>query len=184
LAPADGTPTESVVERIARRIDDAAGGVRPIVLVDGRSGAGKSTFATALAARLHSELVRLDDVYPGWDGLEAGSRAVHTEIIPTSRWHRWSWEAGERTTSHTIDPDRPLVVEGCGALSRAARRLATFGVWIELDDATRKDRALTRDGDTYAPHWERWARQEESFAAREHPRSLADLVLDGSTIRG
>lgn len=182
MAHGDPETAASAVARVAERIVASADGMRPIVLVDGRSGAGKSTFATALAAELDSELVRLDDVYPGWDGLEAGSDAVHTEIIPLSQWHRWSWDTGERTTRHTVDPTRPLVIEGCGALSRAARRLATFGVWIELDDATRKDRALARDGDTYAPFWDRWARQEDAFALRERPRTLADVIVEGSAI--
>lgn len=177
----EGLPV-STVTRVVAEVMASARGERPIVLIDGRSGAGKSTFATALAEELRAELVRLDDVYPGWDGLEAGSEAVHTEIIPLSQWHRWSWDTGERTTRHVVDPARPLVIEGCGALSRAARRLATYGVWLELDDASRKNRALTRDGETYAPFWERWARQEEAFSERERPRELADVVIDGSTV--
>lgn len=182
MARADPRRAATTVAGVAQMVVGSTAGGRPIVLVDGRSGAGKSTFATALAAELDADIVRLDDVYPGWDGLEAGSEAVHTEIIPLSEWHRWSWDTGERTTRHPVDPRRPLVVEGCGALSRAARRLATFGIWIELDNPTRKERALARDGDTYAPFWDRWARQEETFIEREGPRELADVIIDGAVI--
>lgn len=172
----------AVAEQLAALAREGADGRRIIVLIDGRSGAGKSTLATALAALLDAELVRLDDVYPGWDGLEQGALAVHTEIIPGSRWHRWSWTANERTDRHDIDPARALVVEGCGALSRASSALATCTIWVELDDAARRERALTRDGDAYAPHWERWARQEEEFAAREDPRRLADIEVSGDLL--
>ncbi len=55
---------------------DANGGSRArhparprITLVDGRSGSGKTTFATELAEREGAQLLSLDDVYPGWDGL-------------------------------------------------------------------------------------------------------------------
>ncbi|WP_251856150.1 ATP-binding protein [Herbiconiux sp. L3-i23] len=167
----------SIAESVRARGDD-----RPIVLLDGGSGAGKSTLATPLAAALGAELVRLDDVYPGWDGLEAGSEAVHTEIIPLSRWHRWDWNGSAPAERHHIDDTRPLIVEGCGALSRAARRLATFGIWIDLDPDERRRRAIARDGDTYEPHWERWAEQERAFFLREHPDRLADLVLDGHRV--
>jgi hypothetical protein len=75
------------------------------------------------------------------------------------------------------------VIEGCGALSRSAAALAELRVWVELDDGTRLRRALDRDGDTYAPHWARWARQEARFIAKEDPRRHADLVLDGRSVR-
>jgi uridine kinase len=158
----------------------AAGTARPVVLIDGRSGSGKSTLASELVSGWPgAQLVRLDDVYPGWDGLEAGSAQVAERMLAASdpAWRRWDWAAGAPAEWNPIDPEHPLVVEGSGALSRANRALATFGIWVELDEATRKQRALERDGDTYAPHWDRWAAQEVAFANREHPRENADLVV-------
>ncbi len=147
------------------------------MLVDGRSGSGKSTTAVGLVAELGAQLVRLDDIYPGWDGLEAGSAHVRDEVLGRSRWQAWDWSRDAEGEWHGLDPSLPLVIEGAGALSRANRERATFGIWVELDAAARKRRALARDGDAYAPHWDRWAAQEEAFIAREHPRELADIVL-------
>lgn len=155
---------------------------RPVVLIDGRSGSGKSTLGFALAAGLGAQLVRLDDLYPGWDGLDAASEHVHDFVIGRSRWREWNWARAAAGTWHELDASRPLVIEGAGALSRANRSLASFGIWIEVDAATRKRRALARDGGAYAPHWDRWAAQEERFAAREHPRDLADVVLDEAAV--
>ena len=51
----------------------------PVVLIDGRAGSGKSLFASKLAENYFAEnrqaarIVRLDDLYPGWEGLVAGS---------------------------------------------------------------------------------------------------------------
>jgi len=166
---------------VAELLDLArASAARPVVLVDGRSGSGKSTVARELAAGLDAELVRLDDLYPGWDGLEAGSRHVHDHVLAASgpRWQRWDWTTDRPAEWHELDPSRPLVVEGCGALSRTNRALASFGIWVELDVETRKRRALERDGEAYAPHWDRWAAQEDAFIAREHPRDLADVILE------
>jgi predicted kinase len=151
---------------------------RQIILIDGGSGSGKTELAAVLAPALGAELVRLDDVYPGWDGLEVASLMV-PDIIDASRWRRWDWAAGEPAEWHDLDPRRPLVIEGCGSLSRANRALATFGIWVELDEPTRKARALARDGDAYAPHWDRWAAQERAFFERERPDRLADTVLEG-----
>ncbi len=149
---------------------------RPVVLIDGRSGSGKSTLADALAPALGSQLVRLDDLYPGWDGLDAGSAAV-AGILTDLRWRAWNWAADEPGDWHELDPGRPIIVEGVGAISRASRPLADRAIWGEPDDATRKQRALARDGDTYAPHWDRWAAQELTFIARECPQELADEVV-------
>lgn len=153
----------------------------PVVLIDGRSGAGKSELADRLVADWpRAQLVRLDDLYPGWDGLEAGSAQV-AELLDARppRWRAWDWELGAPGEGHRIDRARPLVVEGVGTLSAANRARASLGVWVELADADeRRRRALARDGQAYAPHWERWAAQEDAFIARENPRGRADLVVD------
>ncbi|WP_411700683.1 ATP-binding protein [Conyzicola sp.] len=156
-----------------------------VVLIDGRSGSGKTELARAIVAGSPTaQLVRLDDLYPGWGGLEEGSRVVHDDILASDapRWRRWDWALGRHAEWHDIDPGRPLVIEGCGALSRDNRGLATFGIWVALDAATRKRRALERDGSTYAPHWDEWAAQEDAFLTRENPAAHADAVIDGSDV--
>lgn len=152
------------------------------VLVDGRSGSGKTTLATELVAIVPAaQLVRLDDIYPGWDGLDAASRHVFEYVLSASspRWQRWDWDRAKAAEWTALDPLRPIIIEGCGALSRRNAHLADLRVWVELDEPTRKARALARDGDSYAPHWDRWARQEDVFIAREHPQQLADVTLVG-----
>ena len=157
---------------------------RPIVLIDGGSGSGKTTLAAALAPALAAQLVRLEDFYPGWEGLESASAAVWRDVLaPESPgWRRWDWTTGSAAEWHPLDATLPLVIEGSGCLSRANRARATFAVWVELDAPSRKERALARDGEAYAPHWDRWAAQESRFARRERPAQLADLVLSGGDV--
>ena len=152
------------------------------ILIDGRSGSGKTELARKLVADWPgAQLVRLDDLYPGWDGLDAGSAAV-PGILTDFRWRAWDWAADRPGDRHELDPGRPIVIEGVGALSRASRALADYAIWVDLDDDARKTRALERDGDSYAPFWDRWAAQESAFIARERPRALADLIVDGSDV--
>ncbi len=160
----------------------------PVVLLDGRSGAGKSTLAAALAARWPAggrvQLVALDSIYPGWDGLDAGAELARKHIlVPHARgsagaWQRWDWNAAAPAEAHTVDASLPLIVEGSGALTADSAALADLSVWLEAPTASRRRRALTRDGDTYRPHWDRWARQEERHVLRDEPRRFATHVFE------
>jgi cytidylate kinase len=76
-----------------------------------------------------------------------------------------------------VDPTSHLVVEGCGALVPPALEFAAVRVWVEAPAPVRRARALSRDGETYAPHWDRWAAQEDDVYADIRPWASADLVL-------
>ncbi|MDN4596412.1 ATP-binding protein [Leifsonia virtsii] len=163
-------------------------GRTPVVLIDGPSGAGKSSLADLLVADWPAEgvprLVRMDDLYPGWDGLDAGSDAVGRDLLAPIRahgagsWQRWDW-ADERPAGRIhITGSEPLIVEGCGTLSRRNAALADLTVWLRADDALRKRRALARDGATFAAQWDRWQAEFDRFVAREDPVASAMLVLD------
>ena len=150
-----------------------------MLLIDGRSGSGKTELAAAIVESSEIQLVRLDDLYPGWDGLAEGSASV-VQLLIEHRWQSWDWSADAPNGWHLIDPRLPLVIEGMGSISVGSRSRADFAVWVELDAAARKSRAIARDGDAYAPHWSRWAAQEEAYIEREHPHLLADEVIDGA----
>ncbi|MHC2999081.1 aminobenzoate synthetase [Microbacterium sp. HJ5] len=159
----------------------------PVVLIDGRSGAGKSSLARALVARWplagRVQLVALDSIYPGWDGLDQGVALAREQIlVPHARgmigvWQRWDWEAGVPADAHAVDPSLPLVVEGSGILTPATARLGDVRVWLESPAPSRRNRALRRDGETYRPHWERWARQEDQHVTRDQPTRIATHVF-------
>lgn len=155
----------------------------PVVLIDGRSGAGKSSLARALVSqwplRGRVQLVALDSIYPGWDGLDDGVELARELILtPHARgvvgvWQRWDWSIGEPAEAHAVDPSLPLIVEGAGLLTPATAKLGDVRVWLESPAASRKQRALDRDGDAFRPHWERWARQEQRHVERDDPMRLA-----------
>ncbi len=167
-----------------------------VLLIDGPSGAGKSTFARALVdawpGPVDPVLVRMDDLYPGWSGLDAASDDLVDHLLRPrrlgrpARWRRYD-RIGERLAEwHSVPADRPLVVEGCGALSRASSSLADLRCWIDAPAAVRRRRALARDEGAFDAHWDMWAAQVESFVERERPQRLADVVirnLDGEARR-
>lgn len=165
-----------------RQAPPRAGRTR-IVAIDGRSGSGKSTLAAALAHDLHAPVITLEDLYGGWDGLEDGvDRLVSDVLVPLSEGRRafvprYDWIAGTWNAPVPLDPPADLVVEGVGSGCARAARYTSLLVWLELPEETRKHRALKRDGDTYSPHWDRWAAQETAMLARERTPERADAVV-------
>ncbi|CAM5295610.1 ATP-binding protein [Leifsonia shinshuensis] len=167
---------------------DAAGTRTPVVLIDGPSGAGKSSLADLLVRHwpgpVAPRLVRMDDVYPGWDGLLSASAALARDLLEPlattgrGRWRRWDWAHDRPAEWHELSGPAPLIVEGCGTLAAANVRRAHLAVWLDADDTLRKTRALGRDGATFASHWDQWQAEFEQYLARETPRERADLVLD------
>lgn len=186
-------PSRSSSDPVAHALDtaasDVAGAIRaiaaanPVVVIDGRSGAGKTSLARMLVARWplagRVQLVALDSIYPGWGGLDAGVQLAREQIlVPHARgmigvWQRWDWEVGAPAEAHAVDPSLPLVIEGSGLIRPDTIGLADIRVWMDSPLASRRRRALERDGETYRPHWETWARQEERHLRRDEPERLA-----------
>ena len=134
----------------------------PVVTIDGYSGSGKSTLAAALARLVNGwQVLHLDDWYPGWDGLEAGAdiaRRIAADLRGgrASSYEAWDWDKGT-TGATTRVPLAPTIIEGCGAIEAEADLV----IWIaDPGEEERRNRALARDGQTYAPHWQRWADQD------------------------
>jgi energy-coupling factor transporter ATP-binding protein EcfA2 len=182
FAQALGAAVDAVAEAV--RFVAAA---NPVVLIDGRSGAGKTSFARMLVARWPQhgrvQLVALDSLYPGWDGLAEGVEYARTAVlVPHARgmvgvWQRWDWEACERAEAHAVDPSLPLIVEGSGLLSPRTTLLGDVRVWLDAPEEARRRRALARDGDSYRPHWERWAAQEDAHLAADDPVAQATVTV-------
>lgn len=156
---------------------------KPIIaLIDGRSGAGKTHYAASLASARGAQVVSLDEVYPGWDGLDAGSWHIYTQVLlPISqglpaRYQRWDWATHSPGEWVTIAHDTELIVEGCGAIRRESLPLASVSVYLDAPEQVRHERAVQRDGERFEAQWQRWALQEQRFLMIHHSDRIADTV--------
>jgi uridine kinase len=157
-----------------------------LVLVEGRSGAGKTTLSAVLGERLGAPVVHMDEIYPGWDGLAASALLLHRDVVVplarggNARYRRWDWARDEPGEEVVLAPPPVLVVEGAGCGARIVAAHAVLLLWIDAPRDERFRRGIARDGETYRPHWERWAAQEDGHHAAERTRSRADVRLDGA----
>jgi uridine kinase len=169
-------------------------GTTRVVAVDGRSGSGKSQLTTALARALAASaggrpggpvvVVRLDDVYPGWDGLLGAVPLLRRWLLQPlaagypAGHHTYDWARGTFGTWRPVTPGGVLLLEGVGSGAAALAPYRGLLVWVQAPDGVRRERAIRRDGETFARHWDRWAAQEEEYLRRDDPRAQADLVVD------
>ena len=180
---------QTLIEKLSTKILDQIdrGNQTPIILIDGRAGSGKSTFAEKLQQQLFRDgesaprVIHMDNIFEGWEGLSLGSDYLVRFILnplarkETASWQDWSWVKNERSSWREFSGGTPLIVEGCGALTERSKEHAYLSLWLEASEQTRRERWLTREH--HLDKFDFWAAQELDFYAREKSQALADLVV-------
>ncbi|MBK5217870.1 MAG: 4-amino-4-deoxy-L-arabinose transferase [Propionibacteriales bacterium] len=160
-----------------------------IVAIDGPSGAGKTTLADALSEVLDAPVLTVDELCPGWDGLDEVPGLLAATLEPLAHgdvgsYQRYDWKAGRLAERVDFGPTGLLLVDGVGSGSRACRPWLSLMIWLEAEAGYRKARALERDGDGFAREWDRWAAHESTLFAREQTRTAADVLLTADPDQG
>ncbi|MGZ5369368.1 MAG: 4-amino-4-deoxy-L-arabinose transferase [Aeromicrobium sp.] len=159
-------------------------GATKVIAVDGPSGAGKTEFANALGAALGAPVLHLEDVYPGWSGLAATPELIARGVLAAlavgdvGEVARWDWEHERRGDLIKVAPGPLLILEGVGSGARVCRPYLSLLVWLDAPAFIRKTRALSRDGEVFAPFWDMWAEQERRLFEADGTRAAAEVVVD------
>jgi hypothetical protein len=133
-----GLDQQNLIETLSTKILDQIdrGNQTPIILIDGRAGSGKSTFAEKLQQQLFRDgesaprVIHMDNIFEGWEGLSLGSDYMVRFILnplarkETASWQDWSWVKNERSSWREFSGGTPLIVEGCGALTERSKEHA------------------------------------------------------------
>lgn len=161
----------------------------PTFLIDGPSGSGKTTLASEIEKHWNSavklQIVHMDDLYPGWEGLEQGAQKILGMLSERStgadtHWQRYDWTTKQFAEWHSVDAREPLLIEGCGSISQGCHALSQVRIWLDADPELRRERALSREGENFAQHWTQWDAQYVNFVSLHKPRALATLEVRAS----
>jgi uridine kinase len=154
-----------------------------IILIDGRSGVGKTHCAVRIADALDATLVHLDDACHGWGGLAAGRDAmIDTVLTPLAlglpgRFRAWDWERDIAGDIVDVPPAAVVVIEGCGVSTPRSRALASTVVWVECDETVRMRRLFGRDRGEFNDFYEAWDAQVNDHIAHNNPITTATVVV-------
>jgi uridine kinase len=179
----------ALIEKISSQVLELIdrGNQTPIILIDGKAGSGKSTFAESLQQQLFRDgesaprVIHMDNLFEGWDGLALGSDYMVRFILQplarreTASWQDWSWVKNQRSSWREFSGGTPLIVEGCGSLTERSKEHADISIWLEASEEVRRERWIQRE--RHLEKFDFWAAQELDFYAREKSQSLADLVV-------
>jgi uridine kinase len=177
-------------------------GVSPIVAIDGRGGAGKSSLARSIVASIpDSAHIEFDWFHLPKDQITSErrydyARLVNQLIEPFNNGARsfkiprynWGFLAGIRDGFHNdpaiIGSAKTLVIEGCGLLYKELVSHFGIRIWVDTDAEQSFRRGIQRDIDEYKldPEkvyecWTEWVAREERSLRLDDRRERADLFL-------
>ena len=192
LSP-DFTQITAHIQKLALAYDESVKHTKhapaPTFLIDGPSGSGKTTLASEIEKHWNSavklQVVHMDDLYPGWDGLAEGTATAHKMLTERAEgkdthWQRYDWNAEAFQEWHSVDSLEPLLIEGCGSMFAGSEKLSQVRIWLDAETELRRERALSRVGENFAEHWTQWDAQFENFVSIHNPRTLATLEVFAS----
>lgn len=173
------------------RAAPAVNGIR-LVGVDGPSGGGKSTVASALAAALDAPIIEIDD-FVSWGHFADWWPRFDTQVLAplltggdaVYQARDWTdWYGSSLGEWKTVPRQPVMILEGVTCTREAAAGSLACRVWVEAPPAVRLARGLARDADHPGARalWERWMAEESAFFTADDTRARADFVIE--TARG
>jgi len=198
-----------VIDALRRHLEHMleARGAPLIVAIDGRSGVGKSTIASQLAAVFPATIIPTDDFFAAeltsadWDARSASERArdaidwrrlrrLALEPLRAGRaavWHPFDFGAGARadgsyafsSESARRDAARLIILDGAYSSRPELADLVDIAILVEAPIATRRARLALREAPRFLDAWhQRWDAAEDYYFSAIRPPESFDIVLD------
>lgn len=177
----------------------AAATKRPyLVAIDGRGGAGKSTFAKRLCEQLpDGVIVHVDDLYrviaesvresfspqQGYERNFDWQRLEQQVLVPLSKgqpakYERYDWVHQALAETLEVSPDKIVLIEGVTSTRPELRNYYDLGIWVETSDTERLRRQYARRENTNE-QIARWAAAEAYYVENFRPAESAHFVVAG-----
>lgn len=179
-----------------------------VVALDGPSGGGKSTVATALATATRAVVVSSDDFFAAhitaaeWDARDAAERArdaidwrrLRRDALEPLRagraaeWHAFDFAAGERSDGTYAmcdavvrrEPAQVIVLDGAYSAREELADLIDLAVLIDVPSVIRDRRLAAREEPAFLAAWHaRWDIAERFYFTHLRPATSFDLIVDG-----
>lgn len=169
---------------------------RPLVLIDGAAGSGKTTLAVKLKVLLNANLVHSDDVSWCMDPIHWDDEMLAGIVTPWLNgknvdYRPAGWIKENRPGVIHVDSDRALIIEGMGASRKSLRDIATYSIWVDTEPEIARARVVQRDLDngenggtvasiTEFANW--WDSLLLPLFLKEESWKYVDVIVNGTRI--
>ena len=167
---------------------------KPLILIDGIAGSGKTSLATSLAAIIKADIVSIDDVcwcadIINWD--EEMLKGIISQWLKGNNvsYKPSGWIKENRQGFIEVDAKKSLIIEGMGACRKELREHATYSIWVETEPEIARSRLISRDLSTgvnggtiesiikFADWWDSMV---NPFLLKEEPWKYTSVIVNGS----
>ncbi len=167
---------ESVIERITELLSNKN---QIIIAIDGRSGAGKTTFASELEKILGCNVIHIDDFFlrpeqrtpkrldsPG-ENIDH-ERFLAEVLIPLKNGEKFEFKPFDcHLISYkdevTVEPNRITVIEGSYCCHKNLWEYYDLHIFLDVDRKTQKQRIIKRNGENAEMFFTKWIPLEEKY---------------------
>jgi uridine kinase len=178
-----------------------------VIAVDGRSGAGKSTFVQHLTKQIRAIIIPLDDFYSAdipnkkWDEYTTKERLhrvfqwerlVRTAIKPLlnddgASWITYDFATGvqedgtyrQRLELQKLHPSNIIIIDGTYSASPAIIDFIDITILIDVPIAERDKRLSNRENPIFLKEWhQRWGSVEDYYFNEIRPKEFYNLVVE------
>jgi uridine kinase len=166
----------------------AAGSPR-LIAVDGRAGAGKTTFTTRLRRFLPGAVVIEVDDFLDWSDLDNWWPRLENEALAPllagdpARFRTRDWNTDPLGKSLDgwcdLGPAQTIIVEGVTSSRVAIAHRLSMSFWVEAPRNVRMARGIARDGEAMTRFWQTWMQLEDEFFVRDDARGRATYLIAG-----
>ncbi|MGB7444527.1 MAG: hypothetical protein WA919_25965 [Coleofasciculaceae cyanobacterium] len=175
---------------------------RPIIAIDGRGGAGKSTLARAIQSKylglvhvefdaFHLPLAEVQD-FEHFDITRILNQLIipFQEEQPLISYQRYNWgylqgrSDGLDEELVSIGPANGVILEGCGTFHPKLLPHFALKIWIDIPLEIARERGISRDIHEYGLDeanvhslWSDWEVWQERLIRQNNPADYADIIV-------
>jgi len=188
---------KSIAKKIRSLVESKKGPI--LVVIDGRSGAGKSTFTKKLREKAGGVIVVGDDFYSGgsdeeWNKLTPKEKVdkcidwkrLRVEVLepllsgkPTS-WHPFNFKMGKGLSDEvlTAKPSNTILLDGAYSSRPELSDLIDLSILVKTEDDSRRAILIKREGVAFMNNWHSvWDVAEDYYFSQIRPEKSFDFII-------